>query len=191
MRMERLDSNKFKIFLTFDDLVDRGFTKEELWKNFPKTHQMFQDMLFEASDELGFEIDGNLLVHVHLLQAQGMLIVVTQDLEFIDDEYVEMKVTLDENKEFMFSFSDFESVIQVSNHLIQLGVKHASVYYWNNQYYMKLYDQDLQLLNKEGIIAVMSEFSFPSTVTSIRLKEYGKPIMEYDALYQIQTYFLS
>ncbi|SET89530.1 adapter protein MecA 1/2 [Salinibacillus kushneri] len=190
MRIERLDSNRFKIFLTFDDLMERGFTKDELWYNFPKTHKMFQDMLFEASDEIGMEIDGNLLVNVHLLHAQGMLIVVTQDLEYIDEDYIEMKVTLDQNKEFMYSFMDFESVIQVTGHLSKLGVQKASVYYWNDQYYIKLFDEDIHYLNKENVIAVMSEFSSPSTVTSARLKEYGKTILEFNAIQEIKKYFL-
>ncbi|GAA0481286.1 genetic competence negative regulator [Salinibacillus aidingensis] len=190
MRIERLDSNRFKIFLTFDDLMERGFTKDELWYDFPKTHQMFQDMLFEASDEIGMEIDGNLLVNVHMLHAQGMLIVVTQDMEYIDEEYIEMKVTLDQNKEFMYCFTDFESVIQVSSHLTHLGIQKASVFYWNHHYYMKLFDEDLQYLNKENVIAVMSEFSSPSTVTSARLREYGRLVVENDAVQVIQNYFL-
>ena len=31
MRLERLNYNKIKIFLTLDDLTDRGLTKEDLW----------------------------------------------------------------------------------------------------------------------------------------------------------------
>ncbi|MBB6452180.1 adapter protein MecA 1/2 [Salirhabdus euzebyi] len=189
MRLERLGSNKFKIFLTFDDLVERGFTREELWYNFPKTHQLFQEMLFEASDELGFDIDGNLLVHVHLLQAQGMVVVVTQELDFVDEDYIEMKVTLDENKEFIFSFYTFESVIQVCEHLSQMNMYGGTVYHWEDQYYMQLSEEDLLFVNRENVIAVMSEFSSPSAVTSIRLKEYGKVIMEDNAIQQIQQYF--
>ncbi|MED2244001.1 adaptor protein MecA, partial [Bacillus thuringiensis] len=35
MRLERLNYNKIKIFLTFDDLSERGLTKEDLWRNAP------------------------------------------------------------------------------------------------------------------------------------------------------------
>ncbi len=189
VRLERIDLYKFKIFLTFDDLDERGFTKEELWYNFPKANQMFQDMLFEASDELGIEIDGNLSVRIHLLQAQGMLIVVTQDFEYIDEDYIEMKVTLDENKEFIYSFEDFESVIQVSNYLYPQGLTGGTIYYWNSAYYMELKVEDLKEIDKGNLIAIMSEFSSPSTVTSYRLKEYGKILLEDNAIEQIQGYF--
>jgi adapter protein MecA 1/2 len=189
VRLERLGVHKFKIFLTFDDLIERGFTREDLWYNFPKTHRMFQDMLFEATDELGIEIDGNLLVHVHLLQAQGMLIVVNQEFEYYDEDFIEMKVTLDENKEFIFSFDSFESIIQVSKHLANIGLRGGTIYFWDNFYYMQLCEEELMYLNKENIIAIMSEFSAPSTVTSLRLNEYGKIIMNDDAIEQIQFYF--
>lgn len=189
MRLERLGENKFKIFVTFDDLKERGFTREEIWHNLPKAHQLFQEMLFEASDELGMDLDGILVVQVHLLQAQGMLIVVTQDDEMIDDEYIEMKVTLDESKEFIFLFASFESVIQACQTLHQTGITGGKVYYYNQDYYMQFTDKDLMDMNKENVIAILSEFSSPSTVTSFRLQEYGKMILDQNAVDQIVHYF--
>ncbi len=78
MRIERVSDNQFTIFLTFDDLVDRGFTKEDLWYDAANVRNLFSDMMYEASTELGFELEGVLLVQVHLMQAQGMHVVVTQ-----------------------------------------------------------------------------------------------------------------
>ncbi|WP_307190238.1 adaptor protein MecA [Geomicrobium sp. JCM 19039] len=31
MRLERIAANKIKVFLTFDDLKERGLTKDDLW----------------------------------------------------------------------------------------------------------------------------------------------------------------
>ncbi|ELK45364.1 adaptor protein [Halobacillus sp. BAB-2008] len=36
MRVERMTNEKFKIFLTFDDLMDRGLSREELWNDLPR-----------------------------------------------------------------------------------------------------------------------------------------------------------
>jgi adapter protein MecA 1/2 len=190
MRLERVSVNKFKIFLTFDDLLDIGLTTEDLWTNFPKAHLLFQDMLFEASEELGMAIDGNITVQIHLLQAQGMLIVVTQEAEKLNDDYIEMKVTFDETKEFIYSFEQFEDIIQVCQHLSRMGIKKGAIYYWDGQYYMELNGQELLSKNIGNIIAIMSEFSSPSTVTSLRLKEYGKIILQEMAVERIKHYFL-
>ncbi|WP_226034661.1 genetic competence negative regulator [Aquibacillus saliphilus] len=192
MRLERLSTNQFKIFLTFDDLIERGLTKEDLWHDLPRVHQLFHDMMYEASDELGIELDGVLLVQVHLLQAQGMLVIVTQNNqreELEDEEYVEMKVTLDESRELIFSFSDFEDIIQVCSHLKDIGIFGGSVYHLNDTYYMQINDEEVEGYNREHIIAIMSEFATASILTSYRLKEYGKVIADGNAVNQIVQYF--
>src|SRR5690625_1053250 len=116
MRIERISDDQFTIFLTFEDLVERGFTQDDLWHDASNIQNLFSDMMYEASTELGFELEGILLVQVHLMQAQGMHIIVTQrvediDLDFdIDEDFIEMKVTLDESRELIFSFGVFEDL---------------------------------------------------------------------------------
>ncbi|MFQ3542953.1 genetic competence negative regulator [Halobacillus rhizosphaerae] len=192
MRVERLTNEKFKIFLTFDDLMDRGLTRDELWNDLPRVHRIFSDMMYDAGIELGVELNGVLLVQVYLLQAQGMLVVVTRteadDLDE-DEDYMEMKVTLDESKEMMFIFNDFEDVIQAGVHLNQLGVSGGSVFSYNDDYYMLFEDEDIIHLDPEQVIALLSEFASASAATSYRLKEYGNTIMDGQACKTIFEYF--
>ncbi|MCP3025831.1 genetic competence negative regulator [Halobacillus sp. A5] len=191
MRVERMSNEKFKIFLTFDDLLDRGLTKEELWSDLPRVHRVFSDMMYDAGVELGVELNGMLLVQVYLLQAQGMLVVVTKSKEEIDEDdgYIEMKVTLDESKEMIFAFDDFEDIIQAGLHLYALNVEEGDVYLYNDHYYMVLDDEAIFHLDIEQVIALLSEFSSASAVTSHRLIEYGQPIMKQNAVKTIKQYF--
>ncbi|MFD2762254.1 genetic competence negative regulator [Lentibacillus juripiscarius] len=191
MRIERVSDNQFTIFLTFDDLVDRGFTKEDLWYDAANVRNLFSDMMYEASTELGFELEGVLLVQVHLMQAQGMHVVVTQKTGKTewDDDFVEMKVTLDESKELIFSFHDFEDIIQVSAYLAALPVTGGQIYHMNDRYYMLLHEEELLQKDREDVIAIMSEFAFPSIITSHRLKEYGKVIMDSSAVSKVMAVF--
>ncbi|SFK01180.1 adapter protein MecA 1/2 [Halobacillus dabanensis] len=192
MRVERMTNEKFKIFLTFDDLMDRGLSREELWSDLPRVHRIFSDMMYDAGIELGVELSGVLLVQVYLLQAQGMLVVVTKtepaDIEE-DDDYIEMKVTLDESNEMMFSFAEFEHVIRAGIQLNQLDVNGGSVYFYNEDYYMLLEDEDIAHLDQDQVIALMSEFASATAATSHRLIEYGKQIMDKDACRTIYKYF--
>lgn len=196
MRIERISDDQFTIFLTFEDLVERGFTKDDLWHDASNIQNLFSDMMYEASTELGFELEGMLLVQVHLMQAQGMHIIVTQrfddiDLDMgIDDDFIEMKVTLDESKELMFSFGEFEDIIQVSTYLGASSIEGGQVYHMDDHYYMLFNDEDLINQNRENVIAIMSEFSQPSIVTSHRLTEYGKVIYEENAVKQINQDFM-
>jgi adapter protein MecA 1/2 len=187
MRIERVSDDQFTIFLTFDDLVDRGFNKEDLWHDASSVQSLFSDMMYEASSELGFELEGMLLVQVHMMQAQGMHVIVTQKFEDIewDEDFIEMKVTLDESNELIFSFLDIEDVIQAASSLSNHTIEGGQVYFMDDRYYMLLNDDDLDQKNKEDIIAVMSEYSTPSIVTSHKLKEYGKTIFEKDAVNHI------
>ena len=79
MRLERLTANKIKIFLTSDDLFDRGLSKEDIWKDSIKWNQLFHDMLEEASEEFDVDIQGSVAVEVFSLQAQGMILIITVD----------------------------------------------------------------------------------------------------------------
>lgn len=187
MRVERISNDQFSIFLTYDDLSERGFTKDSLWHDASSVRNLFSDMMYEASSELGFELEGMLLVQVHLMQAQGMHIIVTQSLEdqSWDDEFIEMEVTLDESNELIFSFVEFEHIIQVSSYLSAISIEGGQVYYMNNRYYMLLHEDILHDQKKENIIAIMSEFSQPSIISSYSLKEYGKNIYMSDAVRQI------
>ncbi|RIU96152.1 genetic competence negative regulator [Oceanobacillus picturae] len=191
MRIERVSDDQFTIFLTFDDLIERGFTKENLWHDATSVQNLFSDMMYEASSELDFELEGELLVQVHLMQAQGMHVIVTQKFENMDwdEDFIEMKVTLDESKELIFSFSDFENIIQVASYLSQIGINGGQVYFMLGNYYMLLSDDDLEDMDKEDVIAIMSEYSSPSIITSYRLIEYGKQIYVADAVKNIMKTF--
>ncbi|MHA6251076.1 genetic competence negative regulator [Oceanobacillus sp. CAU 1775] len=191
MRVERLSGDQFTVFLTFDDLVERGFTNDDLWDDFSSVQELFSEVMYDASDELEIELDGSLHVQVYLMQAQGMHVTVTQinDTTNEDDDYIEMKVTLDESDELMFSFASFEDVIQVSSYLAPFGITGGTVYFYNGQYYYLLEETEFDQSQKEMIIALLSEYAYSSIITSHRLEEYGKVIYKDNAIGQIIKHF--
>lgn len=192
MRLERLNYDKIKIFLTTDDLRDRGLTKDDLWKDSLKVHQLFRDMMNEASTELGFEAHGPIAVEVYSLHAQGMVVIVTNsqetetDQDFSDD-YIEMQVKLDESIDVIYEFESFEDIIQLSNCLYQQNVHDGMVIFYQERYYLLLSDE--QQVELDDLVAVLAEYGSPSTLTVHRLKEYGKIIMEDKAIHDIYLYF--
>ncbi|MCH1624775.1 genetic competence negative regulator [Fredinandcohnia quinoae] len=194
MRLERLNYNKIKIFLTFDDLFERGLSREDLMSDSLKVHQLFRDMIEEASSELGFEADGPIAVEVYSLQAQGMVIIVTkgsteqeEDEEFLDD-YIEMQVTLDESNDIFYEFHTFEDVIQLSSRLFELSILGGRLYSFENLFYL-LIEEDSKLIT-ENLIAILAEFGNPATITKHRVHEYGKIIFQEYAMKDIYHYFI-
>ncbi len=191
MRIERVSQSEFTIFLTFEDLVERGFTKDDLWHDASNVRTLFSDMVHEASTELGIELEGFFLVQVYLLQAQGMHVVVTKKIENTwNEDFIEMKVTLDESREIIFSFDEFEHLIQLTPYLYEKSIYDAKVYFMDGRYYMIVTDPMIVADQTEDIIAIMSEYASPSIVTSHRLHAYGKVIYENNAVKQIHDVFL-
>lgn len=193
MRLERLTYNKIKIFLTFDDLSERGITKEDLWQDLPRVHQLFRDMINEADDELGFKADGPIAVEVFSLPAQGMVIIVTKDQteddEEFDDEYIEMQVTLDESDDVFYEFHSLEHVISLADRLSLMGITGGKLFSYLDRFYLLLEEADFAPNDLDTIIAVLAEFGSSSTITTYRVYEYGKELMAEDAIKQICFYF--
>lgn len=194
MRLERLNSDKIKIFLTFDDLEERGLSKQDLWRDLPKVQQLFRDMIVEADDELGFVADGPIEVEVFSLPAQGMVVIVSKswDSDFIDDdseEFIEMQVILDESFDIMYKFSDFEDVIALSKRLTDIGITAGKLYSFEGLYYLMFEEAEHNTMDYDAFIALLSEYGHPSTMTSYRLEEYGNIIMSEDAVQQLYQYF--
>lgn len=195
MRLERLTYNKIKIFLTYDDLKERGITKEELWRDGPKVHQLFKEMMIEANDELGFKADGPIAVEVFSLPAQGMVVIVTKessdytdDDDSYDDDYIEMQVTLDESDEIFYTFHTFEDVISLSKRLYPLGISGGTLYSFNEQFYLKFNDNDIYI-DFDTFIALLAEYGDSSTITSHRVIEYGKVLIEHGTIEKLFTTF--
>ncbi|MCF6408256.1 genetic competence negative regulator [Pseudalkalibacillus salsuginis] len=195
MRLERLTYNKIKVFLTLDDLDDRGISKEEMWQDLPKVHELFRDMMLEADDELGFKADGPIAVEVFSLPAQGMVVIVTKgqatsEDEDYDDEYLELQVTMDISDDIIYEFKGFDDIVALASRVYQLGITGGEITYYNGHYYISFEEEEYELLDVDMFVALLSEFGSPSTITKWRVKEYGKLIMEVNAMEQVNKYFL-
>lgn len=184
MRLERLAIDKFKVFLTYDDMDERGITKEDLWQDVPKVHDLFRDMMLEADDELGFKVDGPIAVEVFAMPAQGMVFIVTKGTQaddFDSDDYeegfIEMQLTLDEIDEVFYEFASFEDVIGLVSRLYSIGIEGGELYSYQNRFFLKFAEEELEEVNESALIAILSEFGNPATTSFYRIYEYGKSLM--------------
>lgn len=192
MRIERLSNDQFKVFLTFDDLIERGFHTREQNPDTELVKELFEDMMNEASDELGIDLQGSFNLQVHMMQSQGMNVFVTQKVDEATnehDEYIDMNVSFSESNELIFRFKEFENIIEVAHYLDRLDINDGEVYHLDNYYYYSLDANSLPPSVTEDLIAIFSEFSEPSIVSSYLLKEYGIPIFNSNSVQQIIRYF--
>lgn len=199
MRLERLNYNKLKVFLTYDDLKERGLTKEDLWTDTFKVKQLFREMIEQASQELNFEPTNSLSVEVFSLQAQGMVVFVTKQYEeetsygeFDEDEFedfIEMQVMLDKSEDMFFEFDSFEDVIQLTKRMSNFYDTDSVLYSFEKRFYVLLDYHMLSPAEVGNMIAVLAEYGNPSTITKHRVNEYGKILVEKRALEYINSVF--
>jgi adapter protein MecA 1/2 len=201
MKIERLSTDKIRIFLTFDDLLERGIQKEDMWREIPKVHELFSEMMDQAYSELGFDANGPLAVEVFALPAQGMVVIVTRgkvgshhesraENEEDDEDVYEMEVTLEHSDVMMYTFRDFEDVIAVSGRLSDSGLtEDGRLYFYKEQYILAFDPAGFEPNRYHAVIALLAEYGDATSVTPAVLEEYGKIIISAGAVKELCTHF--
>ncbi|WP_411342942.1 genetic competence negative regulator [Paenibacillus sp. WLX1005] len=199
MKIERLSSDKIRIFLTFDDLTERGIQKEDMWQEIPKVHDLFTEMMDQAYTELGFDATGPLAVEVFALPAQGMVVIVTRGKydqhlgtmseDDLADEIYEMEVTLEETDFIAYSFKDFETLIEAAHTLSQNVTEAGRLYHYKDQWVFTLDPAEVDMSKHAALIAVLAEFGDATSLTEAVLDEYGKVVMPEHAIQTICEHF--
>lgn len=186
MRVERISSEKIKIFLTYDDLNDRGLKKEDLWSDVPRVHEFFSEIMEEAYEQIGFQITGPLAVEIFALPAQGMVIVVTNGNnnytgEATHEDLYSLEVTLEESDTIIYAFDDLECLLGSIERANPYLVYGGQLFFYNEKYYLVFDELDVIEKELDSFISLLSEFGSASSITRTLLEEYGKLIIAEDA----------
>ncbi len=198
MKIERLSQDRIRIFLTFDDLLERGIQKDEILREVPKLHDLFNEMMEQAYNELGFEAIGPLAVEVFAMPAQGMVVIVTRSKfnghnhseDDLDDEIYEMEVTLEQSDAVMYAFKDFEDVIAACKQLQNSKLtEDGQLYSYNSKWFLSFDGPSIEEQNYHAIIALLAEYGEAASITSAMLEEYGKVIIAESAVKEINHHF--
>lgn len=197
MKIERLSQDKIRIFLTFDDLSERGIQKDDMWREIPKVHDLFSEMMDQAYQELGFDASGPLAVEVFSMPAQGMIVIVTrgrgsmirdEDDDYEQEDIYDVEISLEQTDLISYEFKEFDDLVRAAKVLVhQLG--DGSVHHYKNRYILQIDSADMEERQYDGVIAVLSEFGEVSSVTEAVLEEYGKVVMPKQAIETLCRYF--
>jgi len=198
MKIERLSHDKIRIFLTFDDLLERGIQKDDMWKEIPKVHELFSEMMDQAYHELGFDASGPLAVEVFALPAQGMVVIVTRGNfpshgktfdDEIDEDVYEMEVTLEQSDVVSYAFRDFEDLLRMAKTIRPYLPHGGSLYSYNHLWILQVETADWDDYQCQAVISILSEFGEAVSVTKAVLEEYGKTVIADDAVNVLCTHF--
>lgn len=110
MEIERINENTVKFYITYMDIENRGFEKEEIWYNRERSEQLFWQMMDEVNFKEDFSVEGPLWIQVQAMD-KGLEIVVTKAKVSKDGEHFQFPKEDKQNKEMSMS-DKLESFIE-------------------------------------------------------------------------------
>lgn len=217
MDIERVNENTFKLFITYRDIEDRGYSREEIWYNRAKGEELFWDMIGEINTDDYFDLDGPIWIHVNASE-QGLEVIVTRANinadgesnsllsnfegeanenkldESIFDSFDEESSTLNHQgitNMSIYKFKDIDEIIPVAKRLVSFDFDiKSSLYKYQNYYYlaMDFTEVDDKEL-RQNIRSIVNEYLTVSKITIYRLEEYGEVVMSDHCFETVIKYF--
>ncbi len=92
MEIERINENTVKFYISYVDIEERGFDREEIWYNRERSEELFWEMMDEVHQEEEFSVEGPLWIQVQALD-KGLEVLVTRAQLSKDGQKLELPVS--------------------------------------------------------------------------------------------------
>ncbi|MCM3595225.1 adaptor protein MecA [Metabacillus idriensis] len=98
MEIERINEYTVKFYISYLDIEERGFDRDEIWYNRERSEELFWEMMDEVHDEEDFMVEGPLWIQVQALD-KGLEVIVTRAQLSKDGQKIELPLSEDKMKE--------------------------------------------------------------------------------------------
>lgn len=115
MKIERINENTLKFYISYLDIENRGFDREEIWYNRERSEELFWQMMDEAHNQEAFSLEGPLWIQVQALE-KGMEIIVTRAQ--LSQDGLNLELPISENKHLDIPVSEGLEQLLNEQHLI-------------------------------------------------------------------------
>ena len=137
MKLERLSENQIRCTLNKADLADRDLLLNELAYGTDKAKELFRDMMEQAADELGFEVnDIPLMIEAIPVNPDCLILIITKvedpeelDTRFsrlskyanieIDGDTEDLEDTEDSDEDSLSLFNDASSLLSTISDIVE------------------------------------------------------------------------
>jgi len=173
MEIERINEHTVKFYISYVDIEERGFDREEIWYNRERGEELFWEMMDEIHQEDDFVPDGPLWIQIQAMD-KGLEVIVTKAQLSKDGQKLELPILSDKGDihvddkieefldqhfqvkhydhekvddltelEFVLWFRDFEDLVALSK-VQDLAEMETKLYSYENKYYLFVkFDEDL------------------------------------------------
>lgn len=135
MEIERINENTVKFYISYLDIEERGFDRDEIWYNRDRSEELFWEMMDEVHEEEEFMVEGPLWIQVQALD-KGLEVIVTKAQLSKDGQKLELPISdeklkelpIDENVESLlgnFNKQDdaIDELVEEIEHELQFVIK--------------------------------------------------------------------
>ncbi|MGN1385050.1 MAG: adaptor protein MecA [Bacillus sp. (in: firmicutes)] len=190
MRLERVDDYTLKIFLTFDDLIEKGLSVTDITKSTEDAQNIIHEMIEWASEETGFPLIGAIELEIYSQFAQGLVILIKTSEDWFSDETDMAAYFMKEvdKKKLVYHFDCFEHVLSLFKIIKnkQPAFKSSLVYY-ENRYYIIL--EGIIEEEIDNMAAIVSEYGEVSRISNYQIEEYGSHLIRGNAIEKVNIFF--
>lgn len=165
MEIERINDHTVKFYISYVDIEERGFDREEIWYNRDRSEELFWEMMDEVHREEEFTVEGPLWIQVQALD-KGLEILVTKaqlskdghklELPLSEDKLRDLPVDAriedlfdhhfnplqdeddldyEDRMDFLIKFHDFEDLISLSKRT-GLDELTTKLFFFEGNYYL-------------------------------------------------------
>ncbi|RDI47762.1 adapter protein MecA 1/2 [Falsibacillus pallidus] len=218
VEIERINENTVKFYISYLDIEERGFDREEIWYNRERSEELFWEMMDEVHQEEEFSVEGPLWIQVQALD-KGLEVLVTRAQMSKDGQRFELPIPEDKLKdlpvderieelldqqfqlrqqdsdnedslEFLLSFKDIEDAISLSK---RPGLEHLNtkLFSFEDKYYLYVEFQEDVFEEDEidNVLSVLLEYGNETQMTIHRLEEYGNIVIDKDVFSVLNKHF--
>jgi len=204
MRFKKVSENKLQIILSFEDLKKRNIAKWDLLPHNVNAQKVFQDILEEAYDACGFEVENNtqLMIEAFPISSESMLINVTEvgmgnnmEEEILgighrlleelkaDDGMSEASYEDLQAGDEIYCFQNFDDVVAVSLLLEKDYVGESALYKYGERYFLHLTDLENDAIK---VRVILTEYANKMDLVSEFLQEHGEVMISEQALERLR-----
>ena len=199
LKIEKLTDDKLKITLSIDDLEERNINLHSFMYNSPESQDLFWELLQTAEKDYDFHVDDSFIyVEASTTGSGNFTLLVTKtdnkNPEIPKNPLKQKKLTTDNfrlkrktptfsSNDNYYIFQSFEDILAFC-HICDTAILHDNtLYQLNDAYYLKIdFIPYNMILDYASVVKC-------TPVLEAKLSEYGKVMIEHDALQNLSMYF--
>jgi adapter protein MecA 1/2 len=191
MRIQKVNENTIRIFISFAELADRDISMTDLFQRSPKSEQLYWELIAQAREEVEFNLDQPFWIQATAASNDEFVITVMKQedgIESVVKDKEKKRPSRSKAMEWVYVFEDIEDVLSAIKRIPDFARVRSSFFEFEGEYYLTV--SHLGSGKKKQVAeAMFDEYGELVDVAKLFLEEHGRVIIKERALQTLKTQF--